>query len=117
MTTRCNCDASCGENRYHDVGDFECRFNDEEEYHAYWDSQKIKLGKTQEKMSKKITKVSDKLDKVDDYFTVQIYDNGYMIDISGRRKDEEFDSAKILANDIEGLITLIREISNIRDKQ
>jgi mannose-6-phosphate isomerase len=34
--TRCNCDASCGENRYHDVGSSECRFGSEEEHDAYW---------------------------------------------------------------------------------
>jgi mannose-6-phosphate isomerase-like protein (cupin superfamily) len=34
--TRCNCDASCGENRYHNVGDSECRFRTEEEYDSYW---------------------------------------------------------------------------------
>lgn len=34
--TRCNCDASCGENRYHDVGDAGCRFRSEEEYDSYW---------------------------------------------------------------------------------
>ena len=33
---RCNCDASCGENRYHDVGSSECRFGSEEEHDAYW---------------------------------------------------------------------------------
>lgn len=36
MTTRCNCDASCGENRYHDVGDPGCRFKTEAEYDMYW---------------------------------------------------------------------------------
>lgn len=33
---RCNCDASCGENRYHDAGDHGCRFQDAEEFEAYW---------------------------------------------------------------------------------
>ncbi len=33
---RCNCDASCGENRYHDVGDRECIFRNVEQYEAYW---------------------------------------------------------------------------------
>ena len=34
--TRCNCDASCGENRYHDVGDPGCRFRTEAEHDAYY---------------------------------------------------------------------------------
>lgn len=37
MKSRCNCDSSCGENRYHDVGSSSCRFNTQEEYEAYWD--------------------------------------------------------------------------------
>ena len=36
MATRCNCDASCGENRYHDVGSSGCRFDSEEAYESYW---------------------------------------------------------------------------------
>lgn len=40
MTIRCNCDASCGENRYHDLGDRECRFRSEAEYEAYYGIQK-----------------------------------------------------------------------------
>lgn len=36
MVERCNCDASCGENRYHDVGDPGCRFRDDTEYRAYY---------------------------------------------------------------------------------
>lgn len=40
MTTRCNCDASCGENRYHDVGSSGCRFSSEAEYDAYWNARR-----------------------------------------------------------------------------
>lgn len=36
MTTKCNCDASCGENRYHDIGSSGCRFGSEAEHDAYW---------------------------------------------------------------------------------
>jgi len=39
MATRCNCDASCGENRYHDVGSSGCRFGSESEHDAYWGRQ------------------------------------------------------------------------------
>ena len=38
---RCNCDASCGENRYHDVGEAGCRFKTKEEYDAYWCNTKV----------------------------------------------------------------------------
>jgi mannose-6-phosphate isomerase len=39
LMMRCNCDASCGENRYHDVGSSGCRFGSETEHDAYWQRQ------------------------------------------------------------------------------
>lgn len=36
MAERCNCDASCGENRCHNVGDPECRYRNDEEYYRDW---------------------------------------------------------------------------------
>lgn len=33
MPERCNCDASCGENRYHNVGDRECRYRDDDAFY------------------------------------------------------------------------------------
>ena len=33
-------------------------------------------------------KISDKLSKVDESFTVYMYDNGYMFDVSGRDAEE-----------------------------
>jgi len=33
---------------------------------------------------KSVSKISDKLTKVNENFTVQMYDNGYMFEISGR---------------------------------
>lgn len=64
-------------------------------------------------MAKNIKKVSDKLAKVSDSFTVNVYDNGFMIEISGRNKAEDWTTAKILTSDIEELFTLIREISEM----
>ena len=61
-------------------------------------------------MTKNIKKVSDKLAKVSDSFTVNMYDNGYMVEIAGRNKDEDWRTAKILVNNIEELTALIREI-------
>ena len=38
---------------------------------------------------KSISKISDKLAKVSDSFTVQMYDNGFMFEISGRNSEED----------------------------
>lgn len=66
-------------------------------------------------MAKKqaITKISDKLSKVNDNFNVYMYDNGYMLEISGRNKDEDWATAKILVTSIEELTALIREASDM----
>lgn len=67
------------------------------------------------KMAKKapVTKISDKLVKVSDNFNIYMYDNGYMMEISGRNKDEEWSSAKILVTSLDDLVTLIREASEM----
>lgn len=40
MTERCNCDASCGENRYHDLGEPGCRHHDPFVWQARHDQKK-----------------------------------------------------------------------------
>lgn len=57
--------------------------------------------------------VSDKLTKVTDSFTINMYDNGFMIDVSGRDVDGEWKSAKILCQDLEQVISLVSEITKM----
>jgi hypothetical protein len=59
----------------------------------------------------KVTKISDKLSKVNDNFNVNMYDNGFMLEIGGRNKDDDWATAKIMCNSIEELTTLIKEAS------
>ena len=54
-------------------------------------------------------KLSSKLEKVNDSFTVNMYDNGFMFEISGRNEDEDWATAKIICNDINELVELIKE--------
>jgi mannose-6-phosphate isomerase-like protein (cupin superfamily) len=42
---RCNCDASCGENRYHDVGSSGCRYPDNEAYYREYPAMRPKTKK------------------------------------------------------------------------
>ena len=56
MATRCNCDASCGENRYHDVGSVGCRFSSKAEHDAYYGITKTVLEEPERKLSDKYTK-------------------------------------------------------------
>ena len=53
--------------------------------------------------------LKDKLVKVNDNFNVYMYDNGYMLEISGRNENEDWATAKILCKDMDALIDLIKE--------
>lgn len=54
-------------------------------------------------------KINDKLSKVNESFTVNRYDNGFMLDIGGRDSGGDYKSAKILCSNEEELILLIHE--------
>lgn len=57
--------------------------------------------------------VSDKLTKVSDSFTVNMYDNGFMVDVSGRDDNGEWKSARILCQNLEQVIDLVSEITRM----
>jgi hypothetical protein len=59
--------------------------------------------------TKQVSNLSDKLTKVNDNFTVNMYDNGYMIEVSGRNKKNDYVSAKIMCSNIEQLVVLVQE--------
>ena len=50
-----------------------------------------------------------KLAKVNDSFTVNRYDNGWMVEISGRDKKDEWATAKVVCNTEDELIAVIKE--------
>ena len=58
---------------------------------------------------KTVSTIADKLIKVGENFTVNMYDNGYMFEISGRDKKGEYKSAKIMCANVEQLIELVKE--------
>jgi len=64
-------------------------------------------------VKKTISKIGDKLAKVSDSFTVNIYDNGYMLEISGRDSDNEWKNAKVLVQNLTQLNDLIAEVSEL----
>ena len=56
----------------------------------------------------------DKLAKVSESITVNRYDNGWMIEISGRDKKEEWKTTKTMCNTEEEVVAVIKEW-NIKD--
>ena len=58
-----------------------------------------------------MAKISDKLAKVNDNYTVNIYDNGFMIEVSGRDHDDEWNTTKIIVSSVDELVELVKEVS------
>lgn len=108
MVERCNCDASCGENRYHDLGSPGCRY----EFKCFeTPTTPIKSFVKEKKMAK--ASVKSKLDKVNDNFNVNMYDNGFMVEISGRDKKDDYKTSKIMVNSVDELVEVIKEIAGM----
>jgi hypothetical protein len=61
-------------------------------------------------MAKVISKVSDKLTKVSESFTVNIYDNGYMIEVGGQDANDDWKNVKLTVRDLDSLIAIIKEV-------
>jgi len=59
-------------------------------------------------MASKNSKLA-KLSKVNESFTVNRYDNGYMIEVGGRDDDNDWKNCKILCNTREDLFEVINE--------
>jgi ribosomal protein S8 len=55
----------------------------------------------------------DKLTKVSENFTVNMYSNGYMVDVSGQNKNSDWKSVKILVATEEELLDLIKQITQL----
>ncbi len=51
----------------------------------------------------------NKLAKVNESININRYDNGWMIEVGGRDKKEEWKTAKIMCNTEEELIAVIKE--------
>ena len=54
-----------------------------------------------------------KLAKVSESITINRYDNGWMVEVSGRNKKEDWATAKTLCNTEEELIALIKEYNTM----
>jgi hypothetical protein len=59
--------------------------------------------------AKLVSNISDKLVKVNESFTVNMYDNGYMIEVGGRNKKGDYTNAKIMCSSVEQLQVLVQE--------
>jgi len=73
----------------------------------------INLIGTNKMTKKQVNKIGDKLAKVSDNFTINMYDNGFLVEISGRDEDEEYRNAKIMVPTVEQLLVLVKEAATL----
>jgi hypothetical protein len=59
--------------------------------------------------AKTVSKISNKLIKVNESFTINMYDNGFMVEAGGRNKKGDYVTAKILCNTVDEVLSLVRE--------
>lgn len=56
-----------------------------------------------------MAKLSDRFSKVGESFSVYMYDNGYMIEANGRNFTDDWKTVKIVCNDLDELLALVKE--------
>ena len=71
------------------------------------------MAKSKAKAAGPVNKLSDKLIKVNENFTINMYDNGYMIEVGGRDDEDNWKTAKIMVGTVEELLVLVREATEI----
>jgi hypothetical protein len=60
-----------------------------------------------------MTSVSKKLVKVNESFTINRYDNGFMIEVGGKDSEGDWKTSKTLCSTEDELIELVREVINM----
>ncbi len=57
--------------------------------------------------------LTDKLTKCGDSLTVNMYDNGYMVEVSGRDDKDDYKSAKIMCTSLNEVYEVISDASQM----
>lgn len=63
--------------------------------------------------AKAVKSFGDKLIKINESYTINRYDNGYMVEAGGRNKKGDYVSAKILCNTLDEVLALVREAGDM----
>jgi hypothetical protein len=57
--------------------------------------------------------LSNKLSKCNDSLTVNMYDNGFMVEVGGRDSNDDWKNAKIMCSTLEEVFHVISEASEM----
>ena len=58
-------------------------------------------------------KIGDKLAKVNEEMIINMYDNGFMIEVGGRDHDDDWKTAKIIVSSVDELVALVKEVAEL----
>ena len=58
-------------------------------------------------------KLSNKLAKVGDSLTVNMYDNGYMVEVSGRDDKDDWKTAKVMCTTLDEVYAVIKDATEM----
>lgn len=61
----------------------------------------------------KATKIGDKLAKIDEQVNVYFYDNAFMVEASGRDKNDDWCNVKLMCRDLSEVQVLLQEAESI----
>lgn len=61
----------------------------------------------------KAIKIGDKLTKVSETVSVHFYDNAYMVEASGRDKNDDWCAVKLMCKDLDEVQKLLQEVESI----
>ena len=54
-------------------------------------------------------KICEKLKKINDSLTINLYDNGYMVEVTGRDYDDDYTQVKIVCSSVQEINDVIAE--------
>ena len=57
--------------------------------------------------------ITNKISKIGETFTVNMYDNGYMIELSGRNHSDDYSTVKVLVSTVEELTEIIAFVATM----
>ena len=60
-----------------------------------------------------MAKIADKLTKVNESLTINMYDNGYMVEVGGRDAEDDWKNTKIVCATLDEVIEVLREANSM----
>jgi len=57
--------------------------------------------------------ISEKITTINENLHIAMFDNGFLLEASGKNSDNEYASTKIIVSTVDDLVTLVREAASM----